>query len=73
MHSKIPKDIELIYIGVNKKTNLEIYLQGPYEDDSYKNVVPGTVIDSHSGITSSGGVNGDGSPKPVDFYLVSQS
>lgn len=65
------KEIELLYISVNKRTNLEIYLQGPYEDDSYKNVVPGTVIDSHSGVASSGG--GPTDSKPVEFYLISQS
>ena len=41
-------DIELLYIVVNKKTNKEIYAQGIYEDDSYKNAVPGTVLDSHN-------------------------
>ena len=39
---------------VNKKINLELYGQGVYEEDSYKNVVQGTVIDSHSGIASGG-------------------
>ena len=54
--------IELCYIVVNKKTNTEMYAQGEYEDDSYKNPVPGTVIDVHSGIC-----------QPNEFFLISQS
>jgi hypothetical protein len=44
-------EIQLLYIVVSKKTNFEMYAQGIYEEDDYKNVVPGTVIDSRSGIT----------------------
>lgn len=40
--------IKLIYIVVNKKTNLEMYAQGEWENDSYKNPIPGTVIDQSS-------------------------
>lgn len=55
-----------MYIVVNKKTNVEIYAQGEYEDDSYKNPVPGTVLDSHNGLQQP-------SKSPVEFYLISQS
>ena len=52
---------------VNKRTNLEIYAQGIYEDDSYKNVVSGTVLDHNSGIASVGSEK-----NPMEFYLISQ-
>jgi aubergine-like protein len=55
-------EIELCYIVVNKKTNTELYAQGVYEDDSYKNPVPGTVIDCHSDLT-----------RATEFFLISQS
>lgn len=55
-------EIQLCYIVVNKKTNTELYAQGEYEDDSYKNPVPGTVIDCHSNIA-----------RAQEFFLISQS
>ena len=55
-------EIELCYIVVNKKTNTELYAQGVWEDDSYKNPVPGTVIDCHSDLT-----------RATEFFLISQS
>ena len=41
--------IDCLYVVVTRKTNVELYAQGFYED-GYKNVIPGTVLDS--GITS---------------------
>jgi hypothetical protein len=62
---KFSDEIRLIYVVVNKKSNVEVYAQGFYED-SYKNVVPGTVVDTF--ITS---------PKNDlilnEFFLVSTS
>jgi len=55
--------IELLFITVNKMTRMEIYAQGIYEDDSYKNTVSGTVLDFESEVTSSAN----------EFYLVSQN
>jgi aubergine-like protein len=65
--AEIECEIELLYVVANKRTNLEIYAQGLYEDDSYKNVVSGTVLDHHSGIASAGSEH-----QPVEFYLISQ-
>lgn len=41
------EDITLAYISVNKKTNVELYAQGMYEDDSYKNCVAGTILEQN--------------------------
>ena len=64
LEAEMLPDIELLYIVVNKKTNVEIYAQGEYEEDSYKNAVPGTVLDCHNGLQQP-------SKGPVEFYLVS--
>lgn len=53
--------IGLMYIVVNKKTNTEVYAQGIYED-TYKNPVPGTVLD----------VPQDKENAPIIFYMVPQ-
>ena len=50
-----------MYIVVNKKTNTEVYAQGIYED-TYKNPVPGTVLD----------VPQDKENAPIIFYMVPQ-
>lgn len=34
----------MIYVSVNRLTKTELYAQGIYEDDSYKNCVPGTIF-----------------------------
>jgi hypothetical protein len=39
---------------------MELYAQGIYEDDSYKNAVSGTVLDFESGITAT----------PTEFFLI---
>lgn len=49
-----------MYVAVSRKTNVELYAQGFYVD-SFKNIVPGTVIDS--GITASNALH--------EFFLVS--
>ena len=41
--------INCIFVVVTRKTNIELYAQGFYED-SFKNVIPGTVLDN--GITN---------------------
>jgi len=56
----VSEDIKLLYVLVAKKTNVELYAQGFYAD-SYKNIVPGTVIDSQ--ITSPSSLH--------EFFLVS--
>ncbi len=38
-------EIPLAYISVNSRVQTEIYAQGVYEDDSYKNVIAGTVLE----------------------------
>lgn len=55
--------IELLFITVNKMSRMEVYAQGVYEDDSYKNTVSGTVLDFESEVTSS----------TNEFFLVSQN
>ena len=41
--------IKFIFATVSRKTNVELYSQGFYED-SFKNIIPGTVLDN--GITA---------------------
>ena len=53
----------MLYIIVNKLSNVEIYAQGIYEDDSYKNAVSGTVLDHESGLFR----------KQHEFYLISSN
>lgn len=66
--------ISCIFVVVTRKTNVELYAQGFYED-SFKNVVPGTVLDN--GITnthlSQQGVPTSDSLIQQEFYLVSTS
>ena len=57
--------IGCIFVVVTRKTNVELYAQGFYED-SFKNAVPGTVL--HSGITSA-----SKDLAQSEFYLVSSS
>ena len=52
---------------MSKKTNVEIYAEGFYTD-SFKNAIPGTVLDN--GITSA--KLGEGQPVQ-EFFLVSTS
>ena len=66
--------IGCIFVVVTRKTNVELYAQGFYED-SFKNVVPGTVLDN--GITSTL-PSSSGSPDAEalvhqEFFLVSTS
>jgi hypothetical protein len=56
-----PLGIELAYISVKSKTsNIEIYAQGFYED-SFKNAVPGIILDNS--ITNS-------SEEIQEFYML---
>ena len=66
--------ISCIFVVVTRKTNVELYAQGFYED-SFKNVVPGTVLDS--GITSTlpsspGSLDAEALARQ-EFFLVSTS
>ena len=46
----VDSQIQMAYISVAKSSNVELYAQGFYED-SFKNAIPGTVLDR--GITNS--------------------
>lgn len=41
----VGEDAPLVYIHVNQVTKAEIYAQGTFEHDSYKNAVAGTVLE----------------------------
>jgi aubergine len=43
--ASVSDTIRFIYVVVTKKSNVELYAQGFYTD-SFKNIVPGTVVDS---------------------------
>ena len=66
--------IGCIFVVVTRKTNVELYAQGFYED-SFKNVVPGTVLDN--GITSTLPASQEPSDSDAlahqEFFLVSTS